>query len=107
MTHAVRAASTINAFMGATAGVGLVPITTLWPTLARALADRHPPVDATGLAVDFALCFGPLLLPLLLLVTGVALRSSWLRERDADRWNRVALGGWLAVSVLGALVVFA
>ncbi len=105
VVRAVKVASAVNGVLGATTGVGLLPLSVSWPALAGSLAEGHPPVDPSGRLLDAALVFGPLALPLLVLATGLALRATWRGERDAGRWNAVALAGWLLVSALGAAVV--
>lgn len=102
MTHAVRVVTTMNALMGATAGIGLVPLTSAWPAFAGSVAERHPPVTVGGTVLDAVLCFGPLLLPLVLVASITAVRATLRRERDAARWNAVAAVGW---GLIGAVAV--
>ncbi|MCA9492176.1 MAG: hypothetical protein KC621_19725 [Myxococcales bacterium] len=105
MTHAVRLVTTMNALMGATAGVGLLPLTSAWPAFAGSVAERHPPVTVGGTLLDALLCFGPLLVPLVLVASIAAVRATLRREQDAARWNAVAAVGWGLVGAVGVGLV--
>lgn len=96
-----RLAVTANAIGMATAGAGVVPGALVWPALAQAAADGGPTSGAGRIALDAGLCFGPLVVPVLLGLGGIALAAAWGRQPTATRLNGTAAVGWLVVG-LGA-----
>jgi hypothetical protein len=100
MELARRAVVTMNGLLASTAAVATMPGALAWPAVAEAVVRSHP-----SAAVDGLLCFGPLLVPALLLASGVALRSAWDRDPNALRLNAGALSAW-AVAGVGGVAVF-
>lgn len=89
-----------------TTGVGavLLPALTVYPRVAAAVVAQSTPSRSWlgQTALDAALCFGPLLLPGLLLFAATALRAAWRREPGAAGRNGAAFAGWLLTGGLVA-----
>ena len=100
MVLARRAVVTTNAVFTSTATVATMPGALAWPSVADAVVRAHP-----SAAVDGLLCFGPLLVPALLLASGLALRSAWDRDPAALRLNAGALSAW-ALAAVGGVALF-
>lgn len=96
-----RLVVTANAIGMATAGAGVVPGALVWPAFARAASDEGPTGGAGRIALDAGLCFGPLVVPVLLGLGAIGLSAAWGRQPTATRLNGTAAVGWLAVG-LGA-----
>lgn len=105
MTNAVRwAMTTTNGVLGVGAGLGLVPLTSAWPAFAGSVSETAP-TGLGGTLLDAALCFGPLLVPLVVVASMAAVRASLREDEDAGRWNAVAAVGWGLVGAVGLGVV--
>ena len=100
MELARRSVVFVNGLLTSTVAAGLLPAALAWPSVAEAVVQRHPHV-----AVDGALCFGPLLVPALLLVSGAALRSAWDRDPRAFRLNAGALSVWAVAGLAGVTLM--
>ena len=95
----------LNAACTTAAAAALIPLVLLYPAVASAVVDRRAPGTVGYVALDAALCFGPLLVPILVLIGAAALRSAWSGERDAARLNAASLAGWGSAAALTAAVV--
>ena len=95
-----RAIVLSNGLVTSLVALAMLPAALAWPSVAEAVARAHP-----NAAVDGALCFGPLVLPGVLLVSGAALRAAWERDPTAARLNAGALAVWAALAgAVGVLV---
>ncbi|HHO51498.1 MAG TPA: hypothetical protein ENK18_11635 [Deltaproteobacteria bacterium] len=95
----------LNAMCTAVGFASLIPLSLSYPGAAEAAVARQDSGTAAYVALDAALCFGPLLWVGWLLVSTAALRSAWARDRAATRLNVVVTASWgLGVALLrGAL----
>lgn len=95
---AVVATTLPNALCTTGGALGLLPGAAVYPGLAaRALAAADGSVW-----VDAGLCFGPLLLPAVLVLGAVGLQRAWSGAPDAAGWNLRALGAWAGCAAAGA-----
>lgn len=88
-----RAIVVSNGLVTSIVALATLPAALAWPAVAEAVVRAHPNV-----AVDGALCFGPLVLPGVLLVSGAALRAAWERDPRAVRLNAASLVVWTAMA---------
>lgn len=101
-----RVVIAFNAAITGVIGAGLLPLALLYPGVAAALSMRGSRAGwIAGTVQDAALCFGPLLLPVMLLVSGSALQSAHRREPGATARNVAAITGWTLIAAGGAWVV--
>jgi hypothetical protein len=97
----------LNAACTTTAAALLVPLVAMYPTVAHGRVASRIPGTVGYVALDAALCFGPLLVPLLVLAGAVALRSAWIGERGASRSNWLSVVGWSSAAAAATFVLAA
>ena len=97
-----RALVVSNGLVTSLVALATLPAALAWPSVAEAVVRAHP-----NAAVDGALCFGPLLLPAILLASGGALRAAWDRDPTAARLNAGALAVWAALGGAVAVLIHA
>ncbi len=68
--------------------------------MAEAVVSRHDTGTAAYVALDAALCFGPLLLVGWLLANAASLRSAWIHGRSAVGLDYAVAGIWSLGGVL-------
>lgn len=94
-----------NAMCTAAGVASLVPLFLIYPGVAEAVVARHDMGTASYVALDAALCFGPLLWVGWLLVSAAAIRSAWIRDQTAVRFNVAVAASWgLAGAALGGVL---
>lgn len=101
------AAVAANAVCTGMASVALVPGLVLYPLAAQAVSGGRSPATVGAVAVDAGLCFGPLLVPALLALGAIGLRSAYVRDPRAAALNARAVAAWLAAIGVGWLLVTA
>ncbi len=76
-----------------------------YPSAAQALLADHRAGTLSYIAIDAALCFGPLLGAGGVSVSARALLGEWRRERSAARLTVVMTGFWGATAAVWGVVV--